>query len=135
VRHASVGILILLVLGLTAGCGGGGMYKTAAVKGHVTCDGKPVSGGTITFSPVAGDAEKGANPGKAASGSVDASGNFVLSTYANDDGAVVGKHKVVYASGADPSSKEPVCKAPADLVKEVVAGDNEFTIELSTAKK
>ena len=45
----------LLVVGLAAilGCSGGSKpYKTAAVSGRVTLDGRPLPGARVTFQPV-----------------------------------------------------------------------------------
>jgi hypothetical protein len=100
----------------------------AAVTGRVTCNGQPVKGGSITFSPIAQGKE---DPGKAASGTITENGEFRLSTYADNDGAVIGKHRVSFSSD-DPYNFP--CGQPSTQELEVVAGKNEFNIELSPKK-
>jgi hypothetical protein len=78
---------------LLSGCGGG-EFETAPVTGLVTCEGTTVAGGTITFNPIAEDAK--GKPGKSAMGRVGADGRFVLTTYKEGDGAIVGMHEVFY---------------------------------------
>ena len=79
------------------GCGGGASddLTTAAVSGKVTRQGQPVSGGTVMFSPQA-SADKKGPPGKPAAGEVGPDGTFKLTTYSKNDGAVIGKHQVIY---------------------------------------
>lgn len=85
---------------LGAGCGGGSDDPTtAAVSGKVTRGGQPVSGGTVMFSPRA-SADKKA-PGKPAASVVGTDGTFTLTTYAKNDGAVIGKHQVTYTPAPD----------------------------------
>jgi hypothetical protein len=59
---------VLLVVCCLSGCGG----KAASVSGVVTFDGKPVTRGTVSFSPTAG--------GQKAIGVIDENGNYELST-------------------------------------------------------
>jgi hypothetical protein len=73
-----------LATALATGCG-----KTAAVKGRVTLDGKPVSAATVLFVPEDGDA------GRPASGMTDGDGYFQLTTYRPDDGALPGAYRIV----------------------------------------
>lgn len=145
VRHAAV-LLAFVVLG---GCGDGRL-SIAPVKGVVTCGGKPVTSGSISFTPVVqgSDAATGARP---ASGAVQPDGTFVLSTYEANDGAVIGKHTVWYTPPAadgegegEESEEEGAVKMPPPLPPkpgdpcrfggkteaEVVSGDNDLKIEL-----
>jgi hypothetical protein len=71
---------------ILSGCGGGDSDGPPAVAagGSVTFAGKPIKKGVIHFQP-----EKG----RPASGVIK-DGKFTLTTYTEDDGAVVGKHKV-----------------------------------------
>ncbi len=85
-------VVLILPLGL-AGCGGEpGVVKAS---GKVSYKGQPVPSGTVFFTPE--------TPGKrGAQGTIDSSGNFTLGTYATNDGAYSGKHKVtVVAQGPD----------------------------------
>lgn len=82
------------------GCGSGlKEFPTAKASGKVLCEGVPVPHARVLFEPIAND--KQANSGKAAMGEVSEDGTFVLSTYGNGDGAVVGRHRVKVL-GANP---------------------------------
>lgn len=132
-----------VLLGLTAvlGCGGGPAdnVPVAAVKGKVTLDGAPVTGGSITFSPVS----KSATSGKSAIGSIQSDGTFTLTTYKPNDGAAVGTCTVFFAPpapevqvNADGHSvqlpgKFDGLKAKTAEVEVKAGGPNEITIELT----
>lgn len=120
--HRLIAILLSVAATTTAvGCGGG-RHKTAPVSGMVYYDGKPVSGGTITFSPI-GEGDADLESGKAAVGTIGKDGTFVLSTYETDDGAIIGKHRIFYSppeaeeseNQADPTGEEETAsKAPSE---------------------
>ena len=130
-----------LVLGVLSGCNSDTM-PTGKTSGTVSYDGKPVEGGQITFAPVSSGKS---NPGKPASGEVDAGGEFVLTTYVDGDGAVVGKHRVIYNPPStavetpttghvqDPGKSKyaGLVANPAEV--EVGKGENTFEIRLVPA--
>ena len=133
---------VALLIGL-AGCSGG--QPTAKVSGKVTHDGQGVTGGLVTFAPVA-SGSGAMSAGKGATGQVQADGTYVLSTEKPGDGAVIGRHKVTYlaaaapapaASGSEPG-KHDETPAPSPLQGlipkepevEVKAGENTINIEL-----
>ncbi len=130
--------LCLALLATTwIGCGGGS--ATAPVSGTVRADGNPVNGGMITFAPV-GNA---GNVGKPAVGEVQSDGSFVLSTDTKGDGAVVGRHRVIYTpptTEAAPVEEGKHAEAPPpspyaglmpkDAEVEITAGENKITIDL-----
>ena len=70
----------LLLLGCTPG-----YPETSPVHGTVTLDGKPLEGGTVQFF---------SSQGQTASGEIDADGNYRLTTFQPDDGAVPGAYRV-----------------------------------------
>ena len=133
-----VGVAALLV-----GCQRG--PAVAPVSGVVTHQGVPLANAHVTFTPL-----EGANP---ASGFTDASGRFTLQTYSNNDGALIGKHRVsIIARGparplrpgeigsgmpGEMTPGEPVIPvkffAPesSGLEREVTPGKNEMTIDIS----
>lgn len=75
-----------------AGCGNQSLYEVAVVRGTVTLDGKPLTGGKVMFAPVAQG--QNAKSGKPGFGQLNRDGTFVVSTYGKEDGAVIGKHWV-----------------------------------------
>ncbi|MDQ3330203.1 MAG: carboxypeptidase regulatory-like domain-containing protein [Planctomycetota bacterium] len=135
-----------IALFVASGCGSGNP-DTAAVHGKVTYDGKPVPGGGLTFIPVA-DAGASESPGKPASAVIQSDGTYTLATYGDDDGAVIGKHKVAFQPpppgavaapeeddpdadhAAPPKPSEFAGMTPKEAEVEVKAGDNEINIEL-----
>jgi hypothetical protein len=133
--HVSAAALLLgLSLGLV-GCGAGGP-ASGEVKGKVTFNGQPVSGGSVSFSPI--DIPEA----KPAVGDVAADGTFQLSTNTANDGAAVGKHRVAYsaplpAEAADPNRPPPPSPLQGAAIEpsevEVKSGPNEFQFQLKTA--
>ena len=136
-------IFALTVLALISGCNSP-PYEVAVVKGVVKFDGKPLTEGSVTFSPLASGENK--KVGKPAFADLMPDGSFTLSTYSLFDGAVVGIHRASISTGADESytydekgNRVPVVTdVPFGHVSifnrkfEVKAGEeNEFTIELT----
>ena len=122
------------------GCSRGGQ-AVAPVKGKVVFEGQPIKGGSITFRPVSVAGAESGMMGKPASAEVGQDGTFVLSTYATGDGAVIGKHQVMYtpmsqaAESSDAHAEGPAPSPYAGLVPknadvEVKAGSNDIEIEL-----
>ena len=96
-----VGMLGLLA-GLLVACGcqkGPKTPPTYPVSGKVTYKGEPVEGATVSFLP-------SAEGGQAASGVTDASGQYKLTSFKKDDGAVAGQYKVAIAKYKDEPAEE-----------------------------
>lgn len=145
----SLVIIAVVALVCSSGCGGD-KFPVRPAKGKVVSNGKPVTVGSVTFTPIDSTALEA---GKPASGTVGSDGTFTLSTFDRFDGAIVGKHRVQY-SGAEEGGEEesevetradgePVNKAAAkrpqqppvvqkgEIIVEVTSsGPNDFTIEL-----
>lgn len=81
-----VRMLGLLLLSFLIGCGDDGRPPLVPVSGVVTLDNEPVAGAAVMFMPLAG--------GRPAQGVTDAAGKFRLSTFEDNDGALVGNHQV-----------------------------------------
>lgn len=144
----AVRFVAALLIGVVAvsGCGGGvaGKKPVAKVSGKVTFNGQPVTTGTITLLPTG--AAKATEAGKAGICLIQSDGSFKASTYGQFDGAIIGKHQVMYSP---PSVETPVApegghaQAPppspydglvASVTEvEVKAGDNSINIELVKA--
>jgi hypothetical protein len=83
----AAGYLALVFYAASTGCSGrSGRPETVPVRGIVTYQGKPVAGASVAFLAPGAPAP--------ASGTTNAAGKFQLSTFASNDGAVVGKHVV-----------------------------------------
>lgn len=136
-------VLILMVLAFAGGCGSR-LPATAPVSGRVTYKAKPLANADVTFTPGEGK--------RSATGRTDADGRFTLGTFATDDGALLGKHRVTVVANGPPrpakageGSGMPGETVPGDplipkkyfnaetsgLEHEVVRGTN--TVELTLA--
>ena len=134
---------LLLASALAAGCTD--QPQVAPTRGTVTLDGKPLPGGRVMFEPIATGESK--LVGKAAFGQIQADGSFVLTTYKEGDGAMIGSHHPVVLGNRqeDPrveNPERPTIPGPnlgvvrlEDRTFDVVAGqENVFTIELSSRR-
>jgi hypothetical protein len=117
-----------------AGCSKSAEFPVAAASGEVLCDGKPVPTARVVFGPIAQKGKQDA--GRSAFADVGEDGKFVLSTYGDADGAVVGTHKVSVSGPHPEEHPEFDCNCETDGRKvlqkvEVKAdGKNVFTINL-----
>lgn len=130
----------LLGIVMLAGCGGSLKLATGKVSGKVTHNGQPVTGGTITFVPIAKKDVKEA--GLSARCAIQSDGTYKASTYGQFDGAVIGKHTVMFtppsvetpvvADGAHAQTPPPLYPGLVNDVTEVEvkAGDNTIDIKL-----
>jgi hypothetical protein len=90
-RAAGPACLLLLV-----GCSN--TPPMGQVSGKITVKGKPVGYGSVMFVPAAGPV---------ASGTLDPSGAYTLTTFKPNDGALVGDHKVVVEAYTITKSRDP----------------------------
>lgn len=148
-------LLALALIGPALGCSER-PFPVRAASGKILCAGQPVTGGTVTFIPVR--EEHIQESGKAATAVVNQDGTFILSTYGRFDGAIIGKHRVVYQSDegetseevndpqeehqsgsteiaqrpqpSKPKSGSSACVQTKEILVEVTNRENEFTIEL-----
>lgn len=148
-RKSSLACAALLAI-VALGCGGGEkgdnkpleVKKTVPARGIVKYQGNSVKDAAVTFLPLD-------NKTVSARGTTDGVGSFILTTYNKDDGAPVGKYKVLIsvnlAKEIEPGVLAPEppggFKSPiptkynnvntTDILMEVKEGDNnDFTIEL-----
>lgn len=153
---ARISAIFLLSL---VGCGAG-QFPVRPAKGKVVCEGKPITSGSVTFTPISTEASK-LETGKQASGTLNSDGVFVLSTYGRFDGAIVGKHSVQFSGSGEEDSEDETeheegeseatsgkgmlnrkdkqkssCVQKQEIIVEVAArGENDFTIELTPKGK
>ena len=102
---------------------------TFSVQGKVSYKGQPVTKGTVTFE---------SDSGQTATGEIQPDGTYQLSSFAKDDGALPGHHKVmVIANDADPTlmpGSSPGYKPPKDLVPKKYSQFNTSGLEATVAK-
>jgi hypothetical protein len=126
-RRMVAGLIATVVLGC-----GGSSYDVAPVHGKLTVGSRPLSGAKVMFAPIA----KGetAAAGKAAVGLTTSDGSFTLTTYSDQDGAVVGEHWVtIFAPDGAPKGEANEVKYKRIPVpqKQVVAADQENVIDIA----
>jgi hypothetical protein len=85
-------LCLLFVATSFSGCGPTGDFPTAATTGKVICEGQPVPFVTVFFEPLQNG--KQALVGRQGIANAEADGTFTVSTYGDNDGAVVGRHRV-----------------------------------------
>lgn len=115
---------------LLNGCSGNSeQYETVPVSGVVTCEGKPIANATVNFTPMADQGRAEGRRGRVALGMTDKDGRFKLTTYENDDGAIVGKHTVTVGlnfdekTGRDPSKSFPCRNSSKEVTVEAGMGE------------
>ena len=124
---------IAVLLAALAGCSKS-PYPLAEVHGKVTIDGAPVTAGRVMFAPIAqGESHEA---GKVAIGQLQPDGTFVLTTYDEDDGAIVGDHRVVIlgptGDSAGTHGKFKFSRLAVPQKQTVVAGrQNDINIQLT----
>jgi hypothetical protein len=109
-------LLFGLFLVVATGCGG---IKYAPVSGKVTMNGKPLANTLVSFQPIAKPGSIEAGPGS--SGTTDEQGRFALKVATGENGAVVGKHRVIISqvvSKTDPANDaRPTRGGPPQMEK------------------
>lgn len=120
--------LLLAAMVMNAGWGcSKSKYETTPVQGIVLCHGKPVSGGNLVFSPI--PTGEDSQPGKPAAAVVGEDGKFQLATYSPTDGAIIGRHRVMYSMPDGRPGMTP-CGAMVVQEIEIVEGIADVTVEL-----
>jgi len=105
---------LILLGGLTllaAGCSGHKGPKLVPVSGKVTLDGKPLPGGVVNFFP---DKAKGNDSQNTATGTIDSSGTYKLTSNAKE-GAALGHYKVTVATEMPPGADMKAGEMPPKL--------------------
>ena len=96
--------LLILLCGLTVGCGSGSPYSYVKTPGKISYDdGTPIPSGSIRLQFAAQDAPavEGSHP-RPAIANVNAQGEFdCVTSYKYGDGLIRGKHKVAIEQAAD----------------------------------
>jgi hypothetical protein len=149
-RRPDFRLLALAVFSCTLtwliGCGGGGAsYEVVPVSVTVTYeDGSPISVGqgeyvSVNFHPEAATADDAEGP-RPGSGTLSGSGGKVegITTYEQDDGLVLGKHKVTLTATTTDRSANPIPAPygnPATTPLEIEVTESGQTFDLKVAKR
>lgn len=98
----------MILTGIAFGCGGETVKRDPVykVRGVVTYKGKPVSGADVTFTCE----EKG----RSAFGRTNDSGEYELTTFGSNDGAVAGKHAVAISKIPVPANTPTIAPTESD---------------------
>ena len=90
-RRVMIGIAFAAMMDVSlSGCGEAvDRPKTAPVKGVVTYKGQPVDGASVMFFPT--------TSGRPATAQTNSQGEFTLTTFDTNDGAIIGEHRVTVA--------------------------------------
>ncbi|MCX7421177.1 MAG: hypothetical protein NT013_16770 [Planctomycetia bacterium] len=98
-RNGRTRLSICTLLFFAFGCGESGLIPVARTSGVVTYQGKPVEGADVIFVP------EGIS--RTASGRTNASGEFSMTTYNTNDGAIVALNTILVVKEADQASSAP----------------------------
>jgi hypothetical protein len=94
-RYGRLAAAVALCFGSIGCSGAAGRPPLAKVSGTVTHNGKPVTTGSVVFTPI-GDSQSGS--ARIATGQIESDGSYTLTTYDTGDGAVLGQHIVTVES-------------------------------------
>lgn len=99
--HTAVSLLLLATLTCFSGCSDGvNRPQVVPVTGKVTWQGKPVQGATVVFFAPSSP--------RAARGETDAQGQFKLTTFNSNDGAVPGEHTITITKVKQAAPTPPI---------------------------
>lgn len=126
-------LMLSCVLGV--GCSGAEQFPLAKATGTVTCDGKPVAKAIVYFEPLRSG--ETAVIGKQGFALTDESGKFTVSSYGENDGAVVGRHIVRVGKSETTPSCDCALLADEPLMEvDVKSGEtNDFPLALRKATR
>ena len=127
-RGLALSAVVLLLT--TVGCGDG-RPKRVTVAGKVMVDGQPLTKGNVIFVP---------EGGRPSSGAIGEDGRFVLRCFDDDDGALLGVHRVAVSAKDIISENNVKWHAPmrysdyqtSGLTVEITESVDDLVLELST---
>ena len=136
-------LIFVTALALAVGCDRG--PRTYPVNGKVVFeDGSPLTTGGVVFSELMSSEAAGAN----ARGAIDEAGNFQLTTFKDNDGALAGKHRFLVRADRDAEdyTKRGIIPRPviaerfesydtAELEFRIEEGNNDLTLVVAKPGK
>jgi hypothetical protein len=129
-RRARQSLLaIAAAVAFASGCGDGRPARVP-VSGQVLIDGEPLKFGSVRFVPTGG---------RASYGELGQDGRFTLTCYGDNDGVILGKHRVEVAAGEPLGPTKMKWHAPkkyanfasTPLEQEITAANDSVVIKLS----
>lgn len=135
--------LTTVFMTVSSGCGSSHQRDVARVSGTVQCDGTPLTSGVVIFTPIEVESAENLTEqdfAKGARGEIQPDGTYKLSTYSEDDGAVVGVHEVRVMQLDPEDDDAPVENGGYACSREVLRftvelGPNTIDINMSTRKR
>lgn len=123
--YLAIGFLLTAI----AGCGDKRPSRVP-ISGQVLIDGQPLKFGVVRFIP---------DEGRPSSGNLDNNGHFTLHCFEDDDGAVLGHHKVAIFANEPLDERRTRWHAPpkyasminSGLEQQVAQADNSLVIKLT----
>lgn len=118
---------LLLVLGVLAGCGGGGdRPPLGRVSGTVTLDGQPAGGLIILFSP---------EDGRPAAATTASDGTYTLEYVYGVKGTKVGRNRVSFEwpLGAAGAPIAPEFGTKSEIYRDITSGSNKFDFDVKSS--
>ena len=103
-RRSVAASLLLLALVLPAGCSRG-HDPTYTVTGTVRVDGKILNGGSVIFETIEPGSDGKVRTARAA---IQSDGNYRLTTFAENDGAMAGRHRVAVMATSVVAPEKPL---------------------------
>lgn len=126
--------ICLSAIFLFVGCTGGlEKFPLVDVSGTVTCEGKPVPNAIVFFEPLRSG--ESATTGKQGFATTDSEGRFVVSTYGENDGAVVGKHIIRVGKTETSPPCDCALNANVELKQVEISGDEPIELAFELPKK
>jgi hypothetical protein len=122
-------LMLSAAVAFATGCGDGRPARVP-VSGQVLIDGEPLKFGSVRFVPAGGRASYGA---------LNQDGRFTLTCYGENDGVILGKHRVEVAAGEPLGPTKMKWHAPkkyanyasSPLEQEITAANSSVVIKLS----
>jgi len=128
-----ISVMLLVSLATAVGCGRRGTDATYRVEGVVRLNGEPLSQGYVLFTSIPVDDQQRSHTAR---GEIGRGGHYRLTTFAKDDGAVAGRHKVVVVvtGGADPD-REDAPAEPSPAIPEKYTSPQTTDLEVSVGRR
>lgn len=123
---------LLIAFTLVVVCGCGSKFKIAPVSGKVTLDGEPLGGALVSFEPLSQGSDMEAGYGSY--GECDENGVFQLKSLHDENGAIVGPHRVLITTmkGSEGPNGEMIMTSKERVPDKYMDYNNPLKFEVPT---